>query len=60
VGVNDDGGLVYGERVCLVTAGVFEVVCAASGSVAANRIKAREIFKVGAALITFFLMVQSG
>src|SRR6202522_2599696 len=34
--------------VCLVTAGVFEVLCAASGRVAANRIKAREIFMVGA------------
>src|ERR1700677_2367782 len=36
--------------VFLVTAGVFEVVCAASGRVAANSIKAREIFMLGAGL----------
>src|SRR5271154_7073112 len=47
--------------VCLVTAGVFEVVCATSGRVAANRIKARDIFMVGAALsVTENLLLCTG
>src|SRR5271155_4953901 len=47
--------------VCLVTAGVFEVVCATSGRAAAKRIKAREIFMVGAALsVTENLLLCTG